>query len=113
MRLYLAIILAISFLENFKVHIIRGTLGSQAQAQSSCVSLRTKEIGIRKLSDYEIRHHPQKVVILITKNGVKVCVPHDAAWVKKVIRNLGKRKQKRRDLINIHGSNNLTNRTTI
>ncbi|ETE60268.1 hypothetical protein L345_13990, partial [Ophiophagus hannah] len=58
-----------------------GTLGSQAQAHSSCVGLRTKEIGIRQLSDYEIHHHPQKVVILITRNRVKVCVPHDAAWV--------------------------------
>ncbi|XP_026578203.1 cytokine SCM-1 beta-like [Pseudonaja textilis] len=113
MRLYLAIILAISFLENFEVHIIRGTLGSQALAHSSCVSLRTKEIGIRRLSDYEIHQHPQKVVILIAKNRVKICVPHDAAWVKKVIRNLDKRKQKTSDLINIHRSNNVTNRTTI
>uniref|UniRef100_A0A2D4FDZ9 Chemokine interleukin-8-like domain-containing protein n=1 Tax=Micrurus corallinus TaxID=54390 RepID=A0A2D4FDZ9_MICCO len=102
--------------ENFSIDFnwkYLGTLGTQALAYSSCVNLHTKEIGIRQLSDYEIHHHPQKVVILITKHRVKVCVPHDAAWVTKVIRNLGKRKQKTRDLMNIHRSNNLTNRTTV
>ncbi|KAK9402302.1 lymphotactin-like [Crotalus adamanteus] len=85
MRLYLTVILAISFLENFQVHIIKGTLGTQALPHNSCIDLRTKEIGIKKLADYEIHHHPKKVVILITRKKIKICVPPDAPWVNKII----------------------------
>ncbi|XP_013924779.1 PREDICTED: cytokine SCM-1 beta-like [Thamnophis sirtalis] len=113
MKLYLAIILAISFLENFEVNIIRGTLGSQTLAHNSCVNLHTEEINIRRLESYEIHHHPKKVVILITKRGVKVCVPHDASWVNDRIRNLDQRNRKKKDFKNIRRSNNRTNRTTV
>ncbi|XP_070607820.1 lymphotactin-like [Erythrolamprus reginae] len=113
MRLYLAIILAISFLANFKVHIIRGTFGSQPLPVNSCLDLRTEEINIRNLENYEVHHHPKKVVILITKRGVKVCVPHDAPWVNDAIRKLDKKNRKtNRRTKNTRRSNNRTNRTT-
>ncbi|XP_034271140.1 lymphotactin-like [Pantherophis guttatus] len=112
MRLYLAIILAISFLENFKVLIIRGTLGSQPLAVNSCLSLHTEEINIKQLEHYEKHEHPRKVVILITRRGVKICVPHDAPWVNNAIRKLNKKKRKTRDLKNLRKANNWTNRTT-
>ncbi|XP_007428211.1 lymphotactin [Python bivittatus] len=96
MRFYLAVILAISFLENFKVHIVRGTLGTQAMAHNSCVSLRTEKISIRRIANYEIQNHPQKVVILITRNGIKICVPHNLPWVNQTINTLDKRKNKRK-----------------
>ncbi|XP_063160505.1 lymphotactin-like [Candoia aspera] len=94
MRLYLAVILAISFLENFKVHIVRGTLGTQAMASNSCVKLHTEKISIRRIANYETQNHPQKVVILITRNGIKICVPHNLPWVNKTLKTLNKRKCK-------------------
>ncbi|XP_042315505.1 lymphotactin-like [Sceloporus undulatus] len=95
MKLYVAAILAIVFLENFNVHIVRETLGSQTMALSSCVDLDPSVIHIRRLADYEIQTRPIKAVILITRRGVKVCVPHDRDWVKEVVKKLDERKAKK------------------
>nr|XP_020640580.1 lymphotactin-like [Pogona vitticeps] len=95
MKFYVAAILAIAFLENFKVHIIRETVGSQTMALSSCVDLRPTEINIRRISGYEKQNRPIKAVIFITKTGVKVCVPHNLPWVKRTINKLDQKKARK------------------
>ncbi|XP_061484262.1 lymphotactin-like isoform X2 [Rhineura floridana] len=80
------------------ISLCRGTFGSQTMPLNSCVDLHTSEINIKRIADYERQTIPVKAVIFITKNGVKVCVPYDLAWVKKNIHKLERskaRKQKR------------------
>ncbi|XP_034971515.1 lymphotactin isoform X2 [Zootoca vivipara] len=92
MKFYMAAILAIVFLELFSVCIIRGTLGSQTMALDSCVDLQTDEINIRRIAAYTTQTRPVKAVILITRRGVKVCVPHDLPWVTKTMNYLDRKK---------------------
>ncbi|XP_062983708.1 lymphotactin-like [Elgaria multicarinata webbii] len=99
MKLYVAAILAISFLENFKVFIFKGTFGSQTLALSSCVDLDSRVINIQRIADYETQTRPIKAVIFITKSGVKVCVPHNLPWVKRHINKLKRRTTKKQKII--------------
>ncbi|XP_008106056.2 cytokine SCM-1 beta [Anolis carolinensis] len=92
MRPYMAAILAIAFLESFSVSIIRETMASQTMARSSCIPLQSTEINIRRIIDYIEQTRPVKAVILITRRGVKICVPHNLPWVKETIKKLKQKK---------------------
>lgn len=46
--------------------IFLGTLGTQALPHNSCIDLRTREIGIKTIADYEIHHYPKKVVMWVS-----------------------------------------------
>ncbi|KAJ6662226.1 hypothetical protein lerEdw1_012389 [Lerista edwardsae] len=95
MKIYLAAFLAIASLELFHMNIVRGSVGSQIMSPSSCVNLRLTEIKIRRLSDYEIKSTPVKAVIFITRNGVKICVPHDLPWVQNTMKKLDQKKKRK------------------
>nr|XP_028582451.1 lymphotactin-like [Podarcis muralis] len=92
MKLYTAAILTIAFFELFSVYIITGTLGSQTMALDSCITLDTNEMNIRRFASYTTQTRPVKAVILITRRGVKVCVPHDLPWVTKTMNYLDRKK---------------------
>ncbi|KAJ7320311.1 hypothetical protein JRQ81_019822 [Phrynocephalus forsythii] len=52
-------------------------------ARSNCVNLRQTEINIKRIAGYEKQIRPVQAVIFITKDGVKVCVPHNLPWVQR------------------------------
>nr|XP_056714147.1 lymphotactin-like [Euleptes europaea] len=85
MKLYMAAILAISFLDIFNEGIMRGSFGSQMMPLDSCLDLHTEELDIRRLSGYEEQERPFKAVIFVTKKGFRICVPHDLLWVQNTI----------------------------
>ncbi|XP_060091282.1 lymphotactin-like [Heteronotia binoei] len=91
MKHYVAAILAISFLDIFNEGIVRGSFGSQMMPRNQCEDLHLEEIDIRRISSYEEHETPFKAVILVTKNGFRICVPHNLQWVKNAIRNLDQR----------------------
>ncbi|XP_067322403.1 lymphotactin-like [Anolis sagrei] len=101
MRPYVAAILAIVFLDSFGVHIVRETKASQTMALSACISLQSTEINIKRIADYVEQTSPVKAVILITRSGVKICVPHNLPWVKKTVQKLNQKKIRKQKKITI------------
>ncbi|XP_062983787.1 lymphotactin-like [Elgaria multicarinata webbii] len=97
MKLYVAAILAISFLENFKVCIVRGAVGVQTIAQSTCDDFQSEEIKYKSVIGYErLENSPLEAVILMLRKGAKVCVRPDLPWVKKIIRLRDAKTRKRK-----------------
>ncbi|XP_015283722.1 PREDICTED: lymphotactin-like [Gekko japonicus] len=95
MKLYMAAILAISFLDIFNEGIVRGSFGSQVMPENRCTDLYTEEIDIKRIASYENHERPFKAVIFITNRGFRICVQHDLPWVQNAIQKLDQKPKPR------------------